>query len=169
MPDSSLVYVRDERTFVFTQQNSTDELSSLTLPSSIDDGEINRLAVSPDGRFIAFTLYHDGTLVSEYASFWMLDLTTNQIRQIAVSDQTDTLADAFHNFAWSPDGANLLVLEGGVGGASSSNPGVNANLYHLPSDTTDVLVVSEDDSQRSDQVRLIYRYLHLDRALQITQ
>ena len=164
MPDGSLVYIIENRTFVLTQPYSTDTQTSITLANSVDQGNIHRLAVSPDGTKIAFSIFSAGTLVSEYTSFWMLDLGSNQVRKIAVSDPGDTLDDAFHQFAWSPDGQQIAVLEGGVTGNSSLNSGVPANLYVLPSNSEDILVVSSDSSIRSTEVVLVQSYRFLNRA-----
>jgi len=162
LPDGRIVFIYEDRSFIITEPYSTDQSGGWTLGDSVDPGVVSNLSVSPDGAKIAFTIINDGTLVSEKATFWMLDVESGSVRRIADAQNGD-LEDAFHESAWSPDGTKIAVLEGGATGSDSSNTGVPANMYVLPSDSTEVLVVSQDANLRSPNVVMLKRFLYKDK------
>lgn len=165
LADGRLVYVADERTFRITDTLSTSGGSAWTLPEAMGSGEIGRLSVSPDGSQIAFTLRTDGTLVSEDASFWLIEVATGSIRRIAeVND--GGLEDAFHESAWSPDGSMIAVLEGGSGSVDpNTGLGAETRMHLLPSDASNVLVISSDSALQSSEVITLRRYRDIEQPI----
>jgi hypothetical protein len=165
LADGRLVYVADERTFRITDTLSTSGGSAWTLPDGMGSGEIGRLSVSPDGSQIAFTLRTDGSLVSEDASFWMITVATGSIRRIAeVND--GGLEDAFHESAWSPDGSMIAVLEGGSGSVDpNTGLGAETRMHLLPSDASEVLVISSDSALQSSEVITLRRYRDIEQPV----
>ena len=164
LPDGSLVYVHEGRTFAFTQVLDTSSDFAWALPTGFDSGEIARLEVSPDGQYVAFTHRSDGTLVSEDSTLWLLNVADGGIRRLARVDNGGA-EDAFHDFAWSPDGSMIAVLEGGVTGSGVSNPGLPAAMYVIPTNAQQSVVVSPDPELRSPEVIALTRYLYEDRPI----
>jgi hypothetical protein len=87
-PDSRrLAYSHEDRLIVINTQTTAVER---VFPSPVRGRLVRTPAVSPDGRWIVFQVYRDGT--------WKLDVTDGSMRRIL----DDRSAE---EFAWAPDGS----------------------------------------------------------------
>jgi hypothetical protein len=164
LPDGRLVFAYQDRALAITEPYSTDidNEESVALPSTIEDGRISFISVSPDGRKVAFGIITDSTLTTTDATFWMFDRDTRWLRRIATIPSSSQIDPMFSHSAWSPDGSHIAVLEGGFGGSNSLNPGGLPGLYILPSNADQPLIVSIDPDLRSEGVILVRGYREPD-------
>lgn len=157
MPGGGLVYSY-ERNIVFTKIYSAEDSLDLTLPDNFAEGYIDYLSVSPDGNYVAFALIYDGTItVSTYSTFWLLNLETHGLHQVATIHESE-LQTGFTNSSWSPDGNLLAIYQGGFTGSGSQNPGSFGQIYVLPVNEDKTYIASADEEERSPEVILMRRY-----------
>jgi WD40 repeat protein len=156
MPNGQLVYAM-KRQLIFTKTYSLDEETVFSLPESTGEGFIDHISVSPDGKYLAFTLVYDGVLtISTYSNFWRLNIETQELHKIATIHENE-VQTGFNSNTWSPDGKWIAVHQGGAGGFSSGSPGFWGQVYIMPvSDKTHV--VSQYADKRSPGVIQLRRY-----------
>jgi hypothetical protein len=164
LPDGRLVFSYQRRALAITEpyMAEIDNDESVALPSEIEDGRIGFISASPDGRKIAFGIITDSTLTTTDATFWVFDRDTRRLRRLATIESSSLLDPMFSHSAWSPDGSQIAVLEGGFTGSGSDNPGGLPGLYILPTDAASPLVVSSNASERSEGVILVRGYREPD-------
>lgn len=109
-----------------------DKKARLIHPGDFGIGEI---AISPDGRSVAFTTNYTGE-VNDYhkADVWSVGIEDGQTRQL-----TDGPGGKYHP-VWNPDSSRLLFI-------CSLDPALSysqANLYAVPSSGGEVVCLTED-------------------------
>jgi hypothetical protein len=165
LPDNRILY-SEGRTFHITQPISTETSYSMTLPDPgghMPAGVIGHKALSPDGSQIAFTVGESGENVSDLNNhrLYMSNIDGSNLRLVATTPDDPEGIPRVSAPTWSPDGRWLFVKEGymDVAVAPIDAGHTFGDMYALPTeDVGKVFYLSADDSQRSPEVRLIWRF-----------
>jgi hypothetical protein len=158
--DNRLLYP-DGRSLYFTKPASTNVDHTLTLPNpgnGLQAGSINNsITISPDESQIAFTIVEEvgSTLFSR---LYMVNIDGSELRLLATTynDENPRISSP----QWSPDGRWLYIEEGYINtSVHTIGTKVNADMYVLPTENMGkVYYLSTDDSKRSPEVRMFWRY-----------
>jgi hypothetical protein len=172
LPDNRILY-SEGRTFYVTQPVSTETDYTMTLPDpggEMHAGHIGRnITLSPDGSQMAFTVGESGETVDDENNhrLYMSNIDGSNLRLVATTaDDPGDNSDAFGGPrislpTWSPDGRWLFVREGyfSVAVAPIDAGHTFGDMYALPTENMGkVFYLSTDDSQRSPEVRLVWRF-----------
>ncbi|MCG7869668.1 MAG: hypothetical protein JAY74_25265 [Candidatus Thiodiazotropha taylori] len=135
LPDNRLIYAADRGLYVTTSASAESQLFGTFTE---EEGLPDHLAVSPNGLRLALTLKTFVNLNSTHGTVWVLDLDATKFIRLAITPDEDdpntTTDDPVINFPmWSPDGKWIAVIEGAIGGGTST-------LYVVPSDSENTLL-----------------------------
>lgn len=85
----------------YDEKNKTWGKLEMVFPASKIGGSINQPRISPDGRFVLFTVsqYSNFPIYLSSADLYVLDLATNQVKKL---ESNSEYTDSFH--AWSTNG-----------------------------------------------------------------
>jgi len=155
LSDGSIVY-SESRRFVFTDRYSTLPTDYLTLPDTID-GSLSNISVSPDGLRIAFSMYQNGNLAAVYAIPYVMNIDGKNIRQLA--RRPEGTSQIIGAPKWSPDGLSIFLTAGGASGQDLGSPGVLGYGYVIPSNASEIMILSSDDREKSSDVIRLKHYL----------
>lgn len=151
LPDNRLVYTLDQGIYI-TQPNTTTGNPIIQFDST--DGTPIQVTASPDGSRLAFTLVTDANLAAQHGYVWTVDVNGNDLQRLAyVPGKTDPI---INRPAWSPDGDMIIVLEGDATGTGLSVPGTPGTLYAVPSNETDVPLVT--DTSATTAIPILSRF-----------
>ncbi|MGB7343209.1 MAG: hypothetical protein WBD20_03290 [Pirellulaceae bacterium] len=142
LPDNRLIYASGQSVYIAPPDSAAGE-AWLTFDEA--EGEPSHLAVSPDGKQLAFTLVSDTSLVSTFGDIWVADLESGALRRLAYAPDVARL----NHPIWSPDGKWIGFLWDVPTNATSTL--ASADYFIVPSDGEDI-VVSQDGL--SDGVRV---------------
>jgi Tol biopolymer transport system component len=168
LPDNRILY-SEGRTFYITKPVSTETDYTMTLPDpggEMHDGVIGHKALSPDGSQIAFTVGESEWTVDDLNNhrLYMSNIDGANLRLVATTPDDPEGIPRISNPTWSPDGRWLFVKEGHITlGPTPPVPidagHIHGDMYVLPTeDMGKVFYLSTDDSQRSPEVRLVWRF-----------
>jgi hypothetical protein len=176
LQDNRLLYA-EGRTFHITRPASTETDYTMSLPDpggEMHAGEIGDIALSPDGSQMAFTIgvpasTEHGVQDANNHRLYMSNIDGTNLHLVATkADDPGDNSDYYGGPrvatpAWSPDGRWLYVREGYVDvnpiGEHVDTSGYLGDMYVLPTeDMGKVLYLSTDDSQRSPEVRRLWRF-----------
>lgn len=148
LPDGELVYAHDQ-TIYLTGPYDTKGTPIVTFPK--ESGFPTQLAVSPDGKQLAFTLVTHTSITTVRGTTWIMNIDGSGLRKLTdipmENDPTTTIDDPIINYpTWSPDGKWILVVAGYVAPLDDTNLGVPGGLYVVPSDGHNVTLTNEGDS-----------------------
>ena len=149
MPDNSLLYASDQGIYK-TLPNAAKGTLVVNIPENA--GEPDQLAVSPDGKQLAFTIKTSANFVAIHGTTWILQLDGSDFRRLTRGEGPDdpgtTTDDPIINFpTWSPDGKWIAVVAGGVSGAIDPNGSTQADLFVVPTDGNDVIITKSGNTE----------------------
>ncbi len=162
LPDERLIYASGQSIFLTTSGMAQ---GNLLKPLADLEGVPDLLAVSPDGRQVAFTMVTDygvGILHKKIeGSSWVMDIDGNNLRQLTMPPEGTKASE--YAPAWSPDGQWILLSQGGFSALAggSTNPGLPGALYIIPADGTKVKLTTEEPTL----ARPVYAYRKSDTKL----
>lgn len=161
LQDGRILYASN-RSFVFTNQNTTSVDYTLTLPDNIEqNARIGRISVSPDESKIVFELAADS--VRPY----IMNIDGTDIRRLADMPSGSNYINIVEP-QWSPDG-NWILLKQGASAVVSRTAGTLPSLFLVPSrDLGKTFILSKSTSERSPEVVEFYRYENLNNTGSIT-
>ena len=159
LPDGRLVYTGPGKSLHFTAPYSTEFQSGIELPDDVP-GYPSHLAVSPDGRQIAFIMITSQTrFVVTHGTPWIMNIDGSGLRQVATTPSEEPVINWPR---WSPDGKWLLLEVGGFQGIGPENPGKKSHHYVVPTaDMGKVFMLDRYNGENtSPEAMPLYRYIN---------
>lgn len=152
-PDGRLfISVPGTRSLLVTNAGQIKPEFEFSLPDDYQ-GTFYDIAISPDGRFLAFELETGDSVLGYGVTVAVMDLTDLSLRRLVKDAHTDNPNDTkIQRPRWSPDGRWILVTYGG--GSFDNVVATSPYLFAVPSNGIEVPLAPFDSTVQTSAIQI---------------